>query len=45
MGGEGEDETGKKVKYTGFKDAGYEPDALINFLLLLGWNPGDNREL
>lgn len=45
MGGEGEDETGKKVKYTGFKDAGYEPDALINFLLLLGWNPGDNREI
>lgn len=45
MGGEGEDEKGTKVKYTGFKDAGYEPEALINFLLLLGWNPGDNREV
>jgi len=45
MGGVGEDDKGKMVQYKGFKDEGYEPDALINFLLLLGWNPGDNREL
>lgn len=45
MGGEGEDDKGKMVKYKGFKDEGYEPDALINFLLLLGWAPNDNREL
>ena len=45
MGGEGEDDKGNMVKYKGFKDEGYESDALINFLLLLGWNPGDNREL
>ncbi len=24
---------------------GYEPEALVNFLALLGWNPGDEREL
>lgn len=29
----------------GFKEAGYEPEALINFLSLLGWSPGDDREL
>jgi glutamyl-tRNA synthetase len=45
IGGEGEDDKGNMVKYKGFKDEGYEPDALINFLLLLGWNPGNNREL
>lgn len=45
MGGEGEDDKGKKVKYLGFKDEGYEPEAVINFLVLLGWNPGDTQEL
>ena len=25
--------------------AGYEPEAVVNFLALLGWNPGDDREL
>lgn len=29
----------------GYRESGYLPDALINFLALLGWNPGDNREL
>ena len=24
---------------------GYEPEAVVNFLALLGWNPGDDREL
>ena len=33
------------IHITGFKDEGYEPDALINFLALLGWNPGDNKEI
>ena len=28
-----------------FKAQGYLPDALINFLALLGWNPGTNQEL
>ncbi len=28
-----------------YREAGYEPAALINFLALLGWNPGDEREL
>ena len=28
-----------------FRDAGYLPGALFNYLLLLGWNPGDEREV
>lgn len=27
-----------------FKRAGYLPDAMFNFLALVGWNPGDDRE-
>ena len=29
----------------GFHDAGYLPEALINFLALLGWNPGTTQEI
>jgi len=28
-----------------FRDLGYLPEALVNFLALLGWNPGDDREV
>ena len=28
-----------------YRDMGVVPEALFNFLLLLGWNPGDDREL
>ena len=28
-----------------YERAGYLPDALVNFLALLGWSPGDDREL
>lgn len=45
MGGEGEDDKGKKVKYLGFKDEGFESQAMLNFLVLLGWTPGDSEEL
>jgi len=27
-----------------YRERGYLPDALINYLALLGWNPGDGRE-
>lgn len=29
----------------GYKDDGYFPEALVNFLALLGWNPGTEQEL
>jgi len=45
------DGKGKLSKRTGstharaFLDEGYLPEAMLNFLMLLGWNPGDDREL
>jgi glutamyl-tRNA synthetase len=35
--------TGELAK--GFKESGYLPDALINFLAFLGWNPGTEQEI
>lgn len=29
----------------GFRERGYLPEALVNFLALLGWSPGDDREM
>lgn len=36
-------ETGETA--AGFREQGYLPDAFLNFLAFLGWNPGDDREL
>ena len=33
------------VSARSFLDGGYLPEALLNFLMLLGWNPGTDREL
>jgi glutamyl-tRNA synthetase len=30
---------------SGFREKGYLPEALVNFLALLGWNPGDDTEI
>ena len=30
---------------SGYREAGYLAPAVINFLALLGWNPGDDREM
>ncbi|MBU1012009.1 MAG: glutamate--tRNA ligase [Bacteroidetes bacterium] len=32
-------------KSSGFREAGYFPEAFLNFLVLLGWNPGINQEI
>jgi glutamyl-tRNA synthetase len=32
-------------KSMGFRDQGYLPEAITNFLALLGWNPGTEQEL
>ena len=29
----------------GYKEAGYFPEAVVNFLALLGWNPGTEKEI
>ncbi len=31
--------------YAGFREEGFLPDALINFLSLLGWSPGTDQEM
>ena len=31
--------------YSGFKEDGFDPQALLNFLVLLGWNPGNDQEI
>ena len=28
-----------------YRDAGYTPDAVLNYLALLGWSPGDDTEV
>lgn len=30
---------------SGYREKGYLPDATVNFLALLGWNPGDDEEI
>ena len=30
---------------TGYRESGYLPEAVINFLALLGWNPGTDQEI
>jgi len=32
-------------KSSGYRENGYFPEAFINMLALLGWNPGDEREI
>ena len=39
------DKEGIPVSVLQYRQKGYEPDALINFLALLGWNPGTGQEL
>ncbi|MCK9158884.1 MAG: glutamate--tRNA ligase [Bacteroidaceae bacterium] len=31
--------------YSGYREAGYLPEAILNFLALQGWNPGNDQEL
>ena len=45
--GEDRKKLGKRhgaVCYQDFEGLGYLPEALLNYLALLGWNPGDDRE-
>lgn len=32
-------------KYTGYRESGYFPEAFVNMLAFLGWNPGTTQEL
>lgn len=37
--------TSEGEKYTGYRESGYFPQAFVNMLAFLGWNPGTNQEL
>jgi glutamyl-tRNA synthetase len=36
---------GEVVSVTTYRDRGFVPDALVNFLALLGWSPGTDQEM
>ncbi len=36
---------GEIVSLAHYRNLGYLPEAILNFVALLGWNPGDDREL
>ncbi len=36
---------GSSKKFEGFREVGFENCSLINFISLIGWNPGDEREI
>jgi len=36
---------GEKVSLQFYKDLGYLPEAVINFLAMIGWNPGGDKEI
>ncbi|RSK37665.1 glutamate--tRNA ligase [Hymenobacter metallilatus] len=38
-------ETGEPTVSSGYRESGYLPEAFINFLAFLGWNPGTQQEL
>lgn len=36
---------GQQESFIGFREQGYIPEAFVNFLTLLGWNPGGEKEI
>jgi len=48
MGPDGKKKLGKRdgaKDVLDYRKEGYLPEAMVNFLALLGWNPGDDREI
>jgi len=48
MGADGKKKLGKRdgaKDVLDYKKEGYLPEAILNFLAFIGWNPGDNREI
>ncbi len=35
----------ESTPYIGYRESGYYPEAFVNILALLGWNPGNNQEI
>ena len=36
---------GTDTTYSGYRESGYLPEAVVNFLALLGWNPGNDQDI
>lgn len=48
MGPDGKKKLGKRdgaKDILAYKEEGFLPDAMVNFLAFIGWNPGDDREV
>ena len=43
--GEDGGETSQNIIYEGFKESGFLPEALINYMVFLGWSPGGEKEI
>ena len=39
------DDAASGETYAGFRESGFLPEAVVNFLALLGWNPGTDQEI
>lgn len=39
------DDVAKAETFAGYKEEGYLPEVLVNFLAFLGWNPGTEQEI
>jgi glutamyl-tRNA synthetase len=35
----------EEAPFIGYKESGYYPEAFVNILVMLGWNPGTNEEI
>ena len=45
INGEFPGKDGSNEHFSGFRESGYLPEALVNFLAFLGWNPGTEEEI
>lgn len=39
------DDAAKNETFAGYKEDGYLPEAIVNFIAFLGWNPGTEQEM
>lgn len=45
LSGEFPDKNGNMESFTGYRESGYLPEAVLNLLAFLGWNPGSTQEI
>jgi len=40
-----DDKKKQQITCLGYKEGGYDKDAVVNFMAMLGWNPGNDQEI